>query len=128
MPTPFRILDAARAVVDEVNLIADQARRPLLQEKRLRDSAQSIAANLREARGRRVGAERNQFFRYALGSAQETDEHLRNNFAARRIPADCYWRLHNRLVVIRRGIERMGPDLATGTSLMRRNKRSQNRT
>jgi four helix bundle protein len=101
MPNNFRLIDVARAVVDEIIALTFRAPR-LLFDAQLRDAADSITSNIREAYGRRPGAERHQFFRYAHGSAEETDEHLRANFAAGRLGAVPYWRLHNRLVVIMR--------------------------
>ena len=102
MASNFRVLDAARVVVDDVNDLISVSRPRLLYDVQLRDAVGSIAANIREAYGRRPGAERNQFFRYARGSAEETDEHLRANFAAKRLPSQRYWRAHNRLSVISR--------------------------
>src|SRR5262245_30026244 len=96
----LRVLDAARAVVDEVNRLCDGSRRRLLYDKQLRSAAQSICADIREAFGRRRGAERNQFLRFARGSAEEVDKHRRSNWGARRVEATEYWPLHNRLVAI----------------------------
>ena len=96
------MLDAARAVVDEVNDIVSRSRRRLLDDRQLTGAAGSITANIREAYGRRAGAERNQFFRFARGSAEEADEHLRANFEANRVDQKRYWRVHNRLIVIRK--------------------------
>jgi four helix bundle protein len=93
-------MDAARSVVDDINKLIDASRKPLLYDVQLRASVGSIAANIREGFGRRPGAERNQFLRYARGSAEETDEHLRANFRRGRLAAAHYWRLHHRLVVI----------------------------
>ena len=100
MPNSFRALEASRAVVDEINDLLDDPDLSLIYRSQLRESAQSIPANIREAIGRDVGRDRNQFFRVARGSAEETDEHLRANFAAGRIPEKTYWRLHNRLMVL----------------------------
>ena len=100
MPNPLRVLDAARRVVDEINELLAHSGARLLYEDDIRDAAESITANIREAYGRREGAERNQFFRYARGSAEETDEHMRPNFRIRRIDATRYWRIHNRLAAI----------------------------
>lgn len=98
MSNTFRALGAARAVVDEISyLFRDH---DLLYRGQLRDSAQSIPANIREGIGRAIGPDRNKFYRVARGSAEETDEHLRANFADGRIAASIYWRLHNRLIVI----------------------------
>lgn len=104
MANPFRLMDAARCVRDDVNALIDASPRLLLHHVQLRESAESIPANVREAYGRRAGPEREQFLRYARGSAEETDEHLRANFASRRVPPAPYWRLHNRLTVIVRMI------------------------
>jgi four helix bundle protein len=96
----FRVLDAARAVVDDVNQLLDGSARRLFYVDQLRESAGSITANIREGFGRRKGPERNQFFRFARASAEETDEHIRGNFAADRLPPKLYWRFHHRLLVI----------------------------
>jgi len=71
------------------------------------EAAGSIPSNIREAYGRRDGAERKAFFRYARGSAEETDERLRSNLAANRIEQACFWRLHNRLTVIIRMLTKL---------------------
>jgi four helix bundle protein len=92
----------AREVVDEINRLIDEGRPRVLYDQQLRDSVQSIAANIREAFGRRRSAERDQFLRFARGSVEESDEHLRANFAAQRIDQRTYWRLHNRLAVARK--------------------------
>ncbi len=72
----------------------------LLYDTQLRASSGSIAANIREAFGRRKGPERNQFLRFARGSAEETDEHLSANYRSARLAAPKFWRLHNRIVVV----------------------------
>ena len=102
-------MGAARAVVDEVNDLIDRSRRRLIYTSQLREAAQSIPANIREALGRRHGPEREQFFRFARGSAEETDEHLRANFAARRLTSGTYLRLHNRLALITRILKSFSP-------------------
>ncbi len=96
----FRLLDVARQVEDEVNELLLNSRPPLLHRKQLADSAQSIPANIREAFGRRRGPEQNQYFRVAISSSEETEEHLRSNVAAKRLTTQRYWRLHHRLRVI----------------------------
>ena len=97
---PFRVLEAARAVVDETNALLDDRKLRLIHRAQLRDSAQSVAANIREGMGRTPGPHRNQAFRDARGSAEETDEHLRANFHAGRIQPVAFWRLHNRIAFI----------------------------
>src|SRR5438552_1785515 len=98
MPTPFglRVLDAARAAVDDVNrLLRDRA---IPNSHQIRDAVESITANIVEGYGRDEGRDRNQFLRYARGSAEETNERLRANFASGRLGEKDYWRNHHRLV------------------------------
>ena len=115
MPNDFRVMDAARRVSDEVQQLLERVRPPLIHQKQLSEASQSIPANLREAYGRREGRERNQYFRVARSSAEETDEHLRANYAARRITPRIFWALHNRLTVILKMLNRlMGEDRNTG--------------
>jgi len=97
---PFRVLEAARAVADEVNKMLGDRRLSLIHRDQLRDASQSIAANIRESMGRRRGSEREQAYRYSRGSAEETDEHLRANYVDGRIPKTDYWRVHNRIAVV----------------------------
>ena len=87
-------------VVDDINQMLDDRRFDMFYSAQLRESAGSITSNIREAYGRREGPERNQFFRFARGSAEETDERLRGNFAANRVPTKWYWRVHHRLMII----------------------------
>lgn len=98
--TTFRVLEAARAVADEINALLGTRRLSLLHRAQLRDAAQSVAANIREGMGRKPGPDRNQAYRFARGSAEEADEHLRANFADGRIPAAAYWRIHNRIALV----------------------------
>jgi four helix bundle protein len=97
---PFRVLEAARAVADEVNVLLADRKLSLIHREQLRDASQSIAANIREGMGRRRGPEREQAYRHSRGSAEETDEHLRANYVAGRIPKTAYGRLHNRIAVV----------------------------
>src|SRR3954464_14707683 len=97
---PFRVLEAARAVADEINKLLDNRKLRLIHRAQLRDSAQSIPANIREGMGRKPGAHRHQSYRDARGSAEETDEHLRANFASGRIPVAAYWRVHSRIALV----------------------------
>jgi four helix bundle protein len=100
MGPPPRLIEAARLVADETNRILDRRRHHFLHEIQLRKTAQSICANIREAYGRKAGPDRHRFLRTARGSAEETDEHWRANYASRRLEAPCYWRLHHRLMTI----------------------------
>ena len=97
---PFRVLEAARLVADEVNKLLGNRKLRLIHRGQLRDSAQSVPANIREGMGRKPGPHRNQAYRDARGSAEEADEHLRANFADGRLPPAEYWRLHNRIALI----------------------------
>src|SRR5687768_17632964 len=95
-----RLLEVARAVADETNRLLGNRQLRLIHRGQLRDSAQSIPANIREGMGRKPGPHRNHAYRNARGSAEETDEHLRANFADGRIPASDYWRIHNRVALV----------------------------
>ena len=107
MSTPLRVLDAARSVIDEVNRLLDARRPRLLYEVQLRESAESIASNIREARGRRRGPDRNQFYRFARASSEETDEHLFANCRANRLALPRYRGLHNRLATVIKMLNRL---------------------
>jgi four helix bundle protein len=107
MGQTLRVLDAARQVRSEVNALLRTARPPLIYDQQLRASAGSISANIREAFGRRRGAERNQYFRVARSSAEETDEHLLANHEDGRLAASRYWSFHHRLVTIVKMLNRM---------------------
>ena len=99
MPS-FRVLEAARVVADEINKLLGNRRLRLIHRGQLRDAAQSVPANIREGMGRTPGPHRTQAYRDARGSAEETDEHLRANFAEGRLgPAD-YWPIHNRIALV----------------------------
>ena len=100
MSKSFRVLDAARTVADEVNRLLKDPHLSLIHQTQLRDSAQSVCANIRDGMGRAVGPDRRKSYRVARGEAEETDEHLRSNFADGRIREVAYWRLHNRLILV----------------------------
>ena len=97
---PFRALDAARAVADDINELLGNRKLRLIHRGQLRDAAQSIPANIREGMGRRPGPHRNQAYRDARGSAEEADEHLRANFADGRLHTSDYRRIHNRIALV----------------------------
>jgi len=94
----MRVLEVARSVVDDVSKLCVQSP-AIATDYQLRKSVKSVPSNIREAFGRRKGPERNQFLRFARGSAEETDEHLRAHLAPGHIGKPTYWRLHHRLVV-----------------------------
>ena len=104
------VLDAAEKVADEINALIDSHPGKLIHVKQLRDSAQSIAANLREGFGRGPGPARSNSLRTARGETEETIGHLRANYAAKRIGREPFWRVRNRFTVIAKMI----------TSLLRR--------
>jgi four helix bundle protein len=100
---PYRrlaVLDAAEQVVVEVNTLIDSGSRRLLYVGQLRDSAQSVSANIAEGFGRGEGADRNRSLRIARGEAEETIRHLRANRGVSRIDDKSYWHLHHRLTTI----------------------------
>jgi four helix bundle protein len=94
----MRVLEVARSIVDDVSALCAQSP-AIATDYQLRRSVKSVAANIREGFGRRKGLERNQFFRFARGSAEETDEHLRAHVVQNHISPTTYWRLHHRLMV-----------------------------
>ena len=102
-----RVLDAARAVVDDVNDLLDAHGSRLFYREQIRESAGSITSNIREASGRKRGGERNQFLRYARGSCEETDERLSANRRKSRLNDKDFWAIHNRLAVIVKMLNRM---------------------
>ena len=66
----------------------------------IRDSVQSIGANIAEGFGRGSGADRARLLRIARGEAEESIRHLGANLRAKRITPEDYWPIHNLLVVI----------------------------
>src|SRR5690349_9023912 len=98
--TDLRVLDAARSVVDAIHSAMNRAIPSWPGGAQLRDAAESIVANIGEGFGRADGPDRIHFLRIARGSAEETNERLRILFAARRIEAVGYWRIHHRLVAV----------------------------
>ncbi len=94
------VLDAAHQVADEVNQLIDRGPRRLILVTQLRDSAQSIGANISEGFGRGTPGDRRKSLRVAKGEAEETINHLRANYASDRIDRPVFWRLRNRLVTI----------------------------
>jgi four helix bundle protein len=99
MAEPFRVLQVARAIRDEVYQLLRDRRLSLVDRSQLRRAAGSIAANIREGMGRKTAADRNQFYGYARGSAEETDEHLLANFSDGRLARAVFCRLHNQKIL-----------------------------
>lgn len=94
------VLDAADQVADEINRLIDHSPRRLIHIAQLRDSAQSIGANISEGFGRGGPGDRSRALRIARGEAEEAIRHLRANFESERIPQATFWRLRNRLITI----------------------------
>ena len=101
---PYRdldVLDAAERAADGVNKLIDRFPRRLLYVTQMRDSAQSIAANIGEGFGRSSSArDRARALEIARGEAEETIRHLGANFRSKRVTSKDYWPLHNLLTVI----------------------------
>jgi four helix bundle protein len=71
------VLDAAEQAARQVNALIDRPKRPpLLHVKQLRDSAQSVVANIAEGFGRGTGRDRDRPLEIARGEAEETIRHL----------------------------------------------------
>jgi four helix bundle protein len=96
----LNVLDAAERAAEEVNRLIDRSPRRLLHVAQMRDSVQSIGANISEGFGRRAGRDRAHPLEVARGEAEETIRHLSANFRIKRITTRDYWPLHNLLVVI----------------------------
>jgi four helix bundle protein len=102
------VLDAAERVAQQVNELIDRSPpRRLLHIRQMRDSAQSIGANISEAFGREKGRDRAHRLEIARGEAEETIRHLSANFRTSRIGPREYWSLRNLLVVIVRMLNSM---------------------
>jgi len=94
------VIDAAERAATRVNELIDRAPRRLLHVRQMRDSVQSIGANISEGFGRGRDRDRNRSMEIARGETEETIRHLSANFRANRIAPEDYWPLHNLLVVI----------------------------
>ena len=94
------VLDAANKAADGVNRLIDASERRLLHVAQMRDSVQSISANISEGFGRGKGRDRARPLEIARGEAEETIQHLSANYRSNRIVAREYWPLRNLLVVI----------------------------
>lgn len=97
----LNVLDATERAADKVNeLIDGPSGWRLLHARQMRDSVQSIAANIAEGFGRGTAGDRARLLRIARGEAEETIQHLRANFRARRVAPRDYWSIRNLLIVI----------------------------
>jgi four helix bundle protein len=97
----LNVLDAAEQAAKQVNELIDRSPPSrLLHVRQLRNSAQSVVANITEGFGRGDGPERDRALRVARGEAEETISHLKANFLANRISARDYYAVRNRYVVI----------------------------
>jgi four helix bundle protein len=97
----LNVLDAAEQAAGQINALIDRSTRPpLLHVRQIRNSAQSVVANIAEGFGRGKGRDRDRPLEIARGESEETIRHLNANFLAQRIGATEYRPLHNRYVVI----------------------------
>jgi four helix bundle protein len=87
-------------VLAEIKTCINQSPSPFVGAGQLRDSAESVCANIAEAYGRPGRGDRRKHLGYARGSAEETSELLRSAFDDRRLSEKAYWRVHHRLVTI----------------------------
>ena len=94
------VLDAAERAAEQVNQLIDRFPRRLLHVSQLRNSVQSVGANISEGFGRGGGRDRARPLEIARGEAEETIWHLSANFRSNRIAPEDYWPLRNLLVVI----------------------------
>jgi four helix bundle protein len=100
----LNVLDAAERAAQQLNELIDRAPpRRLLHVGQMRDSMQSVAANISEGFGRATGGrDRARSLEIARGETEETIRHLNANFGTNRIDAKDYWSFRNLLVVIAR--------------------------
>ena len=97
----LNVLQASEHAADRINQLIDgRSRRRLLHVNQLRNSAQSIGANISEGFGRGTDGDRARLLRIARGEAEETIRHLGTNYRAKRVAPSEYWSIHNLLVVI----------------------------
>jgi four helix bundle protein len=97
----LNVLDAAEQAAKQVNALVDRSKRPsVLHGRQMRDSAQSVVANIAEGFGRGTGRDRDRPLEIARGESEETIRHLNANYHANRVSAKDYYSLRNRYVVI----------------------------
>jgi four helix bundle protein len=93
------VLDAAERAAQQINDLIDRSPpRRLLHVGQMRDSAQSIGANIGEGFGREPGPDRAHRLVIARGEAEETIRHLSANLRSHRISprstgrfGTCWW-------------------------------------
>jgi four helix bundle protein len=98
----LNVLDAAERAAQQLNELIDRSPpRRLLHVRQMRESMQSVAANISEGFGRGTGGrDRARPLEIARGETEETIRHLNANFRTNRIDPKDYWSLRNLLVVI----------------------------
>ena len=96
----LRALDAARLVVDDLQVYLDQSAGKIPGAAHLREAALAIPANIQEGLGKETAKERIRYFRIAVGTAEETTERLRAAHAASYIDDMVFWRIRNRLIIL----------------------------
>lgn len=97
----LNVLDAAEQAAKQINSLIDRSKRPpVLHARQMRDSAQSVVANIAEGFGRGTGRDRDRPLEIARGESEETIRHLNANYQASRVSAKDYHSLRNRYVVI----------------------------
>ena len=97
----LHVLEASERAADQINeLIDGPAGWQLLHVTQMRNSVQSIAANIAEGFGRGTRGDRARLLRIARGEAEETIRHLSANFRAKRVTPKEYWSIHHLLVLI----------------------------
>jgi four helix bundle protein len=95
-PRRLSVLEAAELAAERLNRLIDRVgRRRLLHVPQMRDSAESVAANISEGFGRATRAERDNKLRLARGEAEETLCHVRANLRLERINKSDYWPVYN---------------------------------
>jgi four helix bundle protein len=95
-PRNLNVLDAAELAAERLNRLIDRiGHRRLLHVAQMRDSAQSVSANISEGFGRATRAERDNKLRLARGVAEETLCRLRANLRVDRITKRDYWPVYN---------------------------------
>jgi four helix bundle protein len=95
-PRNLDVLDAAELAAERLNRLIDRiGHRRLLHVSQMRESAQSVGANISEGFGRATRAERDNKLRYAVGEAEETLCHFRANLRLDRISKGDYWPVYN---------------------------------